>query len=145
MSGRFHLAFPVHDIAAAKHFYVDILGCGMGRQSEHWIDFDFYGHQVVAHLTDGATKVTTNEVDDKAVPAFHFGPILSYSEFDVLAQRLREARIPFVIEPYVRFEGLAGEQKTMFIEDPSGNHLEFKAFADESMIFATDAQLGATT
>lgn len=139
---RFHLAFPVTDLDASRRFYVDLLGCGTGRESERWIDFDFFGHQLVAHLVDEKDhpSATTNAVDGHAVPSTHFGPILAWEQFHALARRLEDARVDFVIAPYLRFEGKAGEQATMFIRDPSGNHLEFKAFRDESMLFAQDLE-----
>ncbi len=134
---RFHLAFPVKDLEQTLHFYRDILGCKTGRSSDKWIDFDFWGHQVVAHLSpEDAGKSASNEVDGHAVPAKHFGVILEWDDFDKLAQRLIHHGISFVIEPYIRFKGLPGEQATMFLLDPSGNALEFKAFRDESQIFA---------
>lgn len=134
---RFHLAFPVKELEKTLVFYRDLLGCKTGRSSDKWIDFDFWGHQVVAHLSpEDAGKSASNEVDGHAVPAKHFGVILDWSEFDKLAKRLREAGQEFVIEPYIRFEGKPGEQATMFFLDPSGNALEFKAFKDENQIFA---------
>ena len=140
MYPRFHLAFPVTDLQASRRFYVDLLGCGTGRSSDRWIDFDFYGHQLVAHLVapEDHPSASTNEVDGHAVPSMHFGPILEWEAFHALARRLEAAGADFVIRPYVRFAGQPGEQATMFIRDPSGNHLEFKAFRDESMLFATD-------
>lgn len=132
----FHLAFPVHDLAAARDFYGGVLGCPEGRSSDTWIDFYLFGHQVVAHLQPGRAGVeTSNPVDGRDVPVPHFGVILSPAQFDTLAERVRRAGVPFVIEPYVRFRGQPGEQHTMFFLDPSGNALEFKAFADPSRIF----------
>ena len=134
---RFHLAFPVKDLENTLIFYRDILGCNTGRSSDKWIDFDFWGHQVVAHLSpEDAGKSATNDVDGHEVPAKHFGVILEWDEFDKLAQRLKDHAQKFVIEPYIRFKGKPGEQATMFLLDPSGNALEFKAFRDESRIFA---------
>lgn len=134
---RFHLAFPVSDLDKTLTFYRDLLGCKTGRMSDKWIDFDFWGHQVVAHLSpEDAGKSASNEVDGHAVPAKHFGVILSWEEFEALAERLKSAGQEFVIEPYIRFQGLPGEQATMFFLDPGGNALEFKAFRDESQIFA---------
>lgn len=133
---RFHLAFPVHDLAAARAFYGGILGCAEGRSSPDWVDFDLHGHQIVAHLSPEAMAAPSNEVDAHAVPVFHFGLILAWDDFQPLAERLRAHQVPFLIEPYLRFAGAAGEQQTMFVRDPSGNALEFKAFRDESMIFA---------
>ena len=133
----FHLAFPVHDLGAARAFYGGVLGCPEGRSSDAWIDFDLFGHQVVAHLEPGRAGVeTTNPVDGRDVPVPHFGVILSPAQFDELAERVRRAGVRFVIEPYVRFRGEPGEQSTMFFLDPSGNALEFKAFADRSRVFA---------
>lgn len=135
---RFHLAFPVHDITAARAFYGGILGCAEGRSDVHWVDFDLYGHQIVAHLApDDVGHRATSTVDDHEVPARHFGLILSIEEWTELAERLRAAEVGFIIEPCVRFAGLPGEQHTCFLLDPSGNALEFKAFADERQIFAT--------
>lgn len=133
----FHLAFPVHDLAAARDFYGGVLGCPEGRSSDLWIDFDLFGHQLVAHLQPGRACVeSSNPVDDHDVPIPHFGVILSPAQFDKLAVRVRSAGVSFIIEPYVRFKGEPGEQSTMFFLDPSGNALEFKAFADRSRLFA---------
>ncbi len=135
----FHLAFPVHDLAVARSFYRDILGCGEGRSSDHWIDFDFFGHQIVAHLSADAKAVTiTNPVDGHDVPVPHFGVVLTMPQWEDLAARVAAAGIPFGIAPHIRFKGQPGEQATMFFLDPSGNALEFKAFADDAMLFATD-------
>lgn len=134
----FHLAFPVHDLAAARTFYRDVLGCGEGRSSDQWIDFDLYGHQIVAHLDPAAKPVaTSNPVDGHDVPVPHFGVVLTMDQWEGLAARLRAAGIRFGIEPHIRFKGQPGEQATMFFLDPSGNALEFKAFADDAMLFAT--------
>jgi extradiol dioxygenase family protein len=134
----FHLAFPVHDLAAARAFYRDVLGCGEGRSSDQWIDFDLYGHQIVAHLDPAAKPVaTSNPVDGHDVPVPHFGVVLTMEQWEGLAARLRAAGIRFGIEPHIRFKGQPGEQATMFFLDPSGNALEFKAFADDAMLFAT--------
>ena len=135
----FHLAFPVHDLAAARGFYGGVLGCAEGRSSEQWIDFDLAGHQIVAHLDPAAKPVAVaNEVDGHHVPVPHFGVVLTMDDWRAVAERVRAAGVPFGIEPYVRFEGQPGEQATMFFRDPSGNALEFKAFADDSMLFAKD-------
>lgn len=132
----FHLAFPVHDLAAARDFYGGVLGCPEGRSSDHWVDFYLYGHQVVAHLQPGRAGVeASNPVDGRDVPVPHFGVILWPEQFEELAGRVKAAGVKFVIEPYVRFKGEPGEQSTMFFLDPSGNALEFKAFADRSRIF----------
>ncbi len=134
----FHLAFPVHDLAAARAFYRDTLGCGEGRSSDHWIDFDFYGHQIVAHLDPMMVpRPIHNAVDGHDVPVPHFGIVLTMDQWQALADRLRAAGIVFGIEPHIRFAGQVGEQATMFFTDPSGNALEFKAFADDSQLFAT--------
>ncbi|MGP1352131.1 MAG: VOC family protein [Parasphingopyxis sp.] len=135
----FHLAFPVHDLAAARRFYGEIIGCQEGRSDEHWIDFDFFGHQIVAHLDESAsTSATSNPVDGHDVPVPHFGAVLDWDDFAALRDRLEAADISWVIEPYVRFEGQPGEQATMFVRDPSGNALEFKAFRDRGQLFAKD-------
>jgi extradiol dioxygenase family protein len=137
MQPPFHLAFPVHDLAAARRFYGGLLGCREGRSSNTWVDFDFYGHQIVAHLADRAPGVALhNPVDGDEVPVPHFGVILTLEQWRALAGKLRQAGVKFVIEPHIRFQGEAGEQATMFFLDPSGNALEFKAFADMSRIFA---------
>jgi extradiol dioxygenase family protein len=133
----FHLAFPVHDLAAARRFYGELLGCAEGRSADTWVDFDFYGHQVVAHLApEEAGHQHTSAVDGDAVPVRHFGVILGVNEWQALADRLQAAGTRFIVEPHVRFRGEVGEQSTMFFLDPSGNALEFKAFADPSRIFA---------
>jgi hypothetical protein len=134
----FHLAFPVHDLSLARQFYSGVLGCPEGRSSDHWIDFNLYGHQVVAHLAPAASAPgAPNVVDGKDVPVPHFGVILDWDEWHTLADRLANAGIRFVIEPGIRFAGQVGEQATMFLLDPSGNALEFKSFRDPSRIFAT--------
>jgi uncharacterized protein len=133
----FHLAFPVHDLDAARTFYAGVLGCDEGRSSQEWIDFNLFGHQIVAHLVaDKAPAPVTNPVDGQHVPVPHFGIVLDIAGFDALAARVADAGIEFVIPPTVRFAGAVGEQKTMFFCDPSGNALEFKAFADDSQLFA---------
>lgn len=133
----FHLAFPVNDLTAARDFYAGLLGCGVGRTSERWIDFDFWGHQVVAHLVSGEGEAALNEVDGHQVPARHFGVVLPWDEWQALAERLTDAGCEFIVEPYLRFQGRAGEQGTLFIKDPSGNALEFKTFRDIGQLFAT--------
>lgn len=137
----FHLAFPVHDLAAARQFYGSVIGCAEGRSSDAWVDFNFYGHQLVAHLapaecTVPASRGASNAVDGHDVPVRHFGAIIPLADWQALADRLRDAGIDFVIEPHIRFPGLPGEQATMFFLDPSGNALEFKAFADLAQVFA---------
>jgi len=133
------LAFPVHDLSAARAFYGDLLGCPEGRSTDSWIDFNFWGHQVVAHLAHGdAPTAMTSRVDGKNVPAPHFGVVLDWDDWHVLKDRLTGADQNFVIAPYIRFEGQPGEQATMFILDPSGNALEFKSFKDLKQLFSTD-------
>jgi extradiol dioxygenase family protein len=135
----FHLAFPVHDLAVAREFYGELLGCSEGRSSSEWVDFNFYGHQIVAHLApDECGHRQTSAVDGHNVPVRHFGAILSLAEWDALAARLKSGGTKFVIEPYVRFKGEPGEQATMFFLDPSGNAIEVKSFGDRSQVFATD-------
>ena len=133
----FHLAFPVHDLAAAREFWGGTIGCPEGRSSEEWIDFDFYGHQIVAHLAPGAAPAVSNAVDGHDVPVPHFGAVLAMADWDALAARLGESGIDFVIPPTVRFRGQAGEQATMFFLDPSGNAIEIKAMRDPAKLFAT--------
>ena len=132
----FHLAFPVTDLSAAKSFYVDVLNCKVGRSSDHWIDFDMFGHQVVAHLVEQTEHPSTNSVDGDEVPASHFGVILTMDQWHILKENLLAYKIKFIIEPKIRFVGEPGEQATMFFLDPSGNAIEFKAFKDDSSIFA---------
>src|SRR5579862_5727910 len=133
---RFHLAFPVRDLAEAREFYGTLLGCAEGRASDDWVDFDFFGHQIVAHLSPNeAGHKAHNLVDGEEVPVRHFGAILTMTQWRELADRLTEMKVDFVIEPDIRFEGEPGEQATFFIRDPSGNALEFKAFEDDSRIF----------
>jgi uncharacterized protein len=133
----FHLAFPVDDLAAARRFYGESLGCPEGRSAEQWIDFDLFGHQIVAHLAHNAvSRRATNPVDGEDVPVPHFGVVLPMDEWKALAQRLENAGIEFVIAPTVRFAGQPGEQATMFFRDPAGNALEFKAMADPAKLFA---------
>ena len=137
----FHLAFPVHDLAATRAFYRDVLGCAEGRSSDHWIDFDLAGHQIVAHLDPAAKPVAVeNAVDGHDVPVPHFGVVLTMPDWQAMAARLEAAGTRFGIAPHIRFQGQPGEQATMFFRDPSGNALEFKAFADDAMLFATAAQ-----
>jgi extradiol dioxygenase family protein len=132
----FHLAFPVHDLEAARGFYGGVLGCPEGRSSDSWIDFDLFGHQIVAHLDPEAKPVTVaNQVDGRHVPVPHFGVVLTMPEWEKLAARVAAAGVPFGIAPHIRFEGQVGEQATMFFRDPSGNTLEFKAFGDDAMLF----------
>jgi len=134
----FHLAFPVDDLAAARRFYGELLGCPEGRSADRWVDFDLYGHQIVAHLApDAVRKRASNPVDGDDVPVPHFGLVLAMEQWKALAERLESASVEFVIQPTVRFQGEAGEQATMFLLDPAGNALEFKAMADPAKLFAT--------
>jgi extradiol dioxygenase family protein len=139
---RFHLAFPVTNLEAVRTFYGDILGCKTGRESDRWIDFDFFGHQLVAHLVEPKDhpSVTTNAVDGHAVPASHFGVILEWDQYQQFVVNLEQKGVEFVIEPYMRFEGRQGEQATLFVRDPSNNYLEFKAFRDIEMLFDKDLE-----
>jgi extradiol dioxygenase family protein len=135
---RFHLAFPVHDLAAARAFYGGVLGCREGRSTDQWVDFDLQGHQIVAHLApDHVRTDISNDVDGDHVPVPHFGLLLEPDAWQELAERSTAAGVDFVVEPHTRFRGEAGEQSTMFFLDPSGNALEFKAFADDDQVFAT--------
>ena len=139
MSGfrPFHLAIPVRDIAESRRFYGDTFGCREGRSAEQWVDFDFFGHQLVIHAAEGKEEAGShNPVDGHDVPVPHFGVVLDWDEWHSLVERLKEKGVQFVIEPYVRFKGQPGEQVTMFFRDPSGNALEFKAFKDLGMLFA---------
>lgn len=133
----FHQAFPIRDIAETRAFYGDLLGCEIGRSTDKWIDFNFFGHQLSAHIKpQELTLAQTNTVDGKNVPVRHFGAILPWEEWHQLAEKLKNNKIEFVIEPYIRFQGEVGEQATMFFLDPCGNALEFKSFQDETQIFA---------
>jgi hypothetical protein len=133
----FHLAFPVGDLEATRRFYVETLGCAVGREDARWIDFDFFGHQITAHLVDDPAAANgTNPVDGDDVPVRHFGAILTWEAWHALADRLRGAGVRFTIEPRIRFEGQVGEQATFFLRDPSGNALELKSFKDPARIFA---------
>ena len=132
----FHLAFPVHDLAAAREFYGGLLGCAEGRSSDEWIDFDFFGHQIVAHLApERSADATTNHVDGHGVPVPHFGAVLPMAQWRALADRLDATGVDFAIPPTIRFAGQPGEQATMFFRDPSGNALEIKAFEDPAALF----------
>jgi uncharacterized protein len=134
---RFHLAFPVHDLALARSFYLGILGCTEGRCAERWVDFDFHGHQLSAHLRpEECNPGLSNVVDGKDVPVRHFGLILGWDAWQRLAAHLRALNVSFVIEPGIRFQGESGEQATLFLLDPSGNALEFKSFRDDRQVFA---------
>lgn len=138
MNNPFHLAFPVKNLEETRNFYEGLLGCKVGRSAERWIDFDFYGHQISAHLTEAPIQEPpANPVDGKQVPIKHFGAILNMEQWETLAEKLKAHGTEFIIEPYVRFKGEVGEQATMFFLDPSGNALEFKAFKDFNQIFAS--------
>ena len=133
----FHLAIPVHNIATCRQFYGEVLGLEEGRSDAHWVDYNFYGHQLVIHLKKGHEEAAAhNPVDGKSVPVPHFGVVLTMDQFQALAHKVRASGIPFIIEPYIRFEGEIGEQATMFFKDPSGNALEFKAFKNIDQLFA---------
>lgn len=135
----FHLAFPVKDLHTTRQFYETVLGCPIGRTADNWIDFNFFGHQLTAHLCpDAFTGVATNPVDGKNVPVRHWGVILTMEQWQDLVDRLQQQNIEFVIEPYIRFQGEIGEQATLFCLDPSGNALEFKAFRQDASIFAAN-------
>jgi len=140
---RFHLAFPVHNLEAARNFYGELIGCPEGREDPgKWIDFDFYGHQIVTHFApEECGGAIANEVDGKKVPVRHFGLLMEWSDWEALASRLKAGGADFLIEPYVRFAGQAGEQGTFFVIDPSGNALEFKSFRDEGQIFAISSTI----
>ena len=136
----FHLAIPVHDLEKCRAFYRDVIGCTEGRSSDHWVDFDLFGHQLVIHLSENDStsgKADSNPVDGKQVPIPHFGVVLDMDTFTKFSEKLKKQNVTFIIEPYIRFKGLPGEQATMFFKDPSGNALEFKAFADRNQLFAT--------
>ncbi len=134
----FHLAFPINDLEETRAFYVDLIGCKVGREAKKWIDFDFYGHQISAHVKPEETGLAAgNAVDGKTVPTRHFGAILDWDDWQALADKLTAAKADFIIEPYIRFEGEVGEQGTLFIKDPSGNALEFKTFKDMNQVFAS--------
>ena len=133
----FHLAFPVNDLAQARHFYGTVLGCAEGRSSEDWVDFDFFGHQIVAHLSpESGGKSRSSRVDGDDVPVRHFGAVLPMEDWQSLSERLKRADVTFIIEPHVRFAGEPGEQATLFVLDPSGNALEFKSFRNLQQLFA---------
>ncbi|MEZ4315962.1 MAG: VOC family protein [Myxococcota bacterium] len=132
----FHLAFPVRDLASTRAFYEGVLGARVGRSADRWIDFDFWGHQISAHVAEGES-IATNPVDGEDVPVRHFGVILPWDDWHALADRLRERGVAFLIEPQIRFAGEVGEQATLFVQDPSGNALEFKSFRDLASVFAT--------
>ncbi len=141
MINPFHLAFPIKDIEETKKFYKNVLGCKIGRESDAWVDFNFFGHQISAHLKpDELSNIKKNKVDGKSVPVRHFGVVLPWLEWQKLSKKIRKKGIPFLIKPKIRFKDKAGEQATFFIQDPSGNALEFKSFQDDSVIFKRDNQ-----
>tara|TARA_Y100000768_G_scaffold163975_3_gene122679 strand:+ start:7450 stop:7866 length:417 start_codon:yes stop_codon:yes gene_type:complete len=138
MKTPFHLAFPVLNIQETKDFYGNVLGCKIGREDKKWVDFNFFGHQLSAHVKpDELNNTKKNEVDGKSVPVRHFGVILTWEDWNILSEKLKSIGTSFIIDPYIRFEGEVGEQGTMFFLDPSGNALEFKTFKDPSQIFAS--------
>lgn len=132
----FHLAIPVDNLEVCRTFYRETLGCKEGRSSDHWVDFNFFGHQLVLHYKENVSEKVSNPVDGKDVPIPHFGVVLELELFRELSEKLKKRNISFIIEPYIRFEGLTGEQATMFFKDPSGNALEFKAFKNIDQLFA---------
>lgn len=132
----FHLAIPVHNLDVCRTFYRDVLGCEEGRSSDHWVDFNFFGHQLVLHYQEKASEEIVNAVDGKQVPIPHFGVVLDMETFEKFSEALQKKNVTFNIEPYIRFKGLTGEQATMFFKDPSGNALEFKAFKNIDQLFA---------
>ena len=132
----FHLAFPVNNIEETKNWYTNILGCEIGRESSKWVDFNFFGHQISAHLTTAKQKINTNVVDQKNIPIQHFGIILDWKSWKKLSKKLIEQNLEFIVNPYIRFKGKTGEQATMFIKDPSDNVLEFKSFKNTESIFS---------
>ncbi|UAJ09351.1 VOC family protein [Glacieibacterium megasporae] len=139
----FHLAFRIDAIEPTRHFYAGLLGCRQGREAANWIDFEFYGHQISAHVGPRPEKVLMTRVDDEEVPLSHFGAIVDWPEWQRLAERIAASGNDFVVTPHVRFAGQPGEQGTFFVADPSGNVLEFKAFRDRSAIFANDHNDGS--
>ena len=136
MLSPFHLAFPVNDIEATRKFYTEVIGCSVGRQAERWIDFNFFGHQISAHLVDDLQSVATNPVDGESVPSRHFGLVLDWDKWHELVEKLNNNKMDYLIEPTIRFKGEVGEQATLFILDPSANALEFKSFKDPEKLFA---------
>ncbi len=138
MPNPFHLAIPVQNLELCRNFYLTVLGCTEGRSSDHWVDFNFFGHQLVLHQKQGFVKpeIVSNPVDGHDVPVPHFGVVLDWNDWEKLAERLANAQIQFEIEPYIRFKGLAGEQGTFFFYDPEGNALEFKAFKNQEQLFS---------
>jgi uncharacterized protein len=135
MMPPFHLAFAVVDLPSTRRFFCDVLGCEVGRSDQRWIDFDFFGHQITAHLVNEKPKAASNPVDGDMVPSFHFGAVLGWKEWHEFVEHLRNCRQTFLIEPHIRFGGQVGEQATCFINDPSGNALEFKSFKNPDRLF----------
>jgi uncharacterized protein len=133
----FHLAFPVTDIETTRQFYTEILGCSVGREDKQWIDFNFFGHQISAHLVEGLDAIPTNPVDGESIPVRHFGLVLEWNVWHKLVENLNKLEVKYLINPTIRFEGEVGEQATFFLSDPSGNALEFKSFKDRDELFAT--------
>lgn len=132
----FHLAFPVTNLEVIREFYTHVLSCRIGRETDRWIDFNFFGHQITAHLDESASnEIACNTVDSRSIPARHFGAILNWEQWDSLVEKVISNNVSFYVKPYMRFEGQVGEQRTFFIQDPCGNYLEFKCFKDESYIF----------
>jgi extradiol dioxygenase family protein len=138
----FHLAFPMRDMAETRHFYTQILGCTVGREAERWIDFDFFGHQISAHMAEDEGEVETNDVEGVQVPSRHFGLVLDGAAWDALAERCQQAGVRFLVTPRTRFRGKIGEQRTFFILDPAGNALEFKHFPDPTHVFKRTPEMG---
>ncbi|MGB1799311.1 MAG: VOC family protein [Gammaproteobacteria bacterium] len=136
MLSPFHLAFPVNNIEITRSFYIEILGCTVGREAERWIDFNFFGHQISAHLVDGMDDVATNPVDGEAIPSRHFGLVLEWQAWHELVEQLNNKKVDYLIKPTTRFKGEVGEQATLFIQDPSGNALEFKSFKEPDQLFS---------
>ncbi len=134
-NNKFHLAFPVTNLGSAKKFYTETIGCQIGRESEKWVDFDFFGHQITAHLVKNIDRIDSNSVDKEQVPVRHFGLVLTWNEWQTFSTRLKNNNVLFLIEPQIRFKGKPGEQATLFITDPSNNALEFKAFRDPNNLF----------
>jgi len=137
MDSPFHLAFPVSDIEVTRSFYTEIIGCSVGREAARWIDFNFFGHQISAHLIETIEDIPTNPVDGESIPVRHFGLVLEWNAWHQLVERLNKKEVNYLIKPTTRFEGEVGEQATFFISDPSGNALEFKSFKDREQLFAT--------
>ncbi len=136
MDSPFHLAFPVKELETTRSFYTEIIGCVVGREAERWIDFNFYGHQISAHLVETIEKIPANPVDGETIPARHFGLVLEWNAWNEMVEQLNKKEVDYLIKPTIRFEGEVGEQATFFLTDPSGNALEFKSFKDPEQLFA---------